>query len=173
MPLSHGTRPCLHPAPCAASHSIFRVTDLISWIIFQAGHRWWIKLQTWALGWDVKGWPFAWYEKGMDAVDLAALMLLLRGLGEWIHESPPGFCAHWMQKNSTAITYYQDVTLESPRFLQWIVILLLMSFRYLLVLHTGSSATAMHCCQSSQTLPDCHIWIRLKSAELMSDDKSG
>lgn len=55
MPFSHRIRPCLHPAPCAASHSVFRVTDLISWIIFQAGHRWGIKLKTWH-GMGHKGW---------------------------------------------------------------------------------------------------------------------
>lgn len=54
MPLSHRIRPCLYPAPRAASHSVFRVTDLISWIIFQAGHRWGIKLKT-RLGMGHKG----------------------------------------------------------------------------------------------------------------------
>lgn len=55
MPLSHRIRPCLHLAPCATSHSVFRVTDLISWIIFQAGHRWGIQLKTW-LGVGHKRW---------------------------------------------------------------------------------------------------------------------
>lgn len=73
MPLSHGIRPCLHPAPGAASHSVFRVTDLISWVIFQAGHRWGIKLKTW-LGMGHKGWILGAsarddMKKKMDTVD--------------------------------------------------------------------------------------------------------
>lgn len=81
MPLSHRIRPCLHPSPYTASHSVFRGTDLISWIIFQAGHRWGIKLKTW-LGMGHKGWilgaSLRWYKKEIDTVGLAVLRLRLR-----------------------------------------------------------------------------------------------